>query len=258
MDTEEVRAAFDAQVRQHPVPTGPDDVVERDGRVVRVFSPHDGWSGVSWSDLDTATADAVIAAQVDRFARPAQPWEWKHYSYDRPADLPGRLAAAGLVAGPAEAMMVAEIADLALDVPPPVGVHLAPVVDDHGVDAVVRVHDDVFGGDHSGIGSMLRSALSHEPASVVAVIAWSDGAPVAAGRVELPPGTEFAGIWGGGTLPAWRGRGIFRSMVTYRAALAAARGFRYLQVDASADSRPILRRLGFVELATTTPFVHLG
>jgi hypothetical protein len=36
--------------------------------------------------------------------------------------------------------------------------------------------------------------------------------------------------------------------------LAAARGFRYLQVDASPDSRPILRRLGFAELATTTPF----
>ena len=31
-------------------------------------------------------------------------------------------------------------------------------------------------------------------------------------------------------------------------------GLRYLQVDASADSRPILRRLGFVELAETTPY----
>ena len=47
-------------------------------------------------------------------------------------------------------------------------------------------------------------------------------------------------------------------MVAYRAALAAARGFRYLQVDAMPDSRPILKRLGFAELATTTPFMHPG
>jgi hypothetical protein len=46
--------------------------------------------------------------------------------------------------------------------------------------------------------------------------------------------------------------------VAYRAALASARGFRYLQVDASPESGPILTRLGFVELATTTPFIHPG
>jgi GNAT superfamily N-acetyltransferase len=65
-------------------------------------------------------------------------------------------------------------------------------------------------------------------------------------------------LWGGGTLPGWRGRGVFRALVAHRAALASARGFRYLQVDASPASRPIFRRLGFVELATTTPFTHLG
>ena len=40
--------------------------------------------------------------------------------------------------------------------------------------------------------------------------------------------------------------------------LAAERGLRYLQVDASPDSRPILKRLGFAELAMTTPYVHSG
>jgi GNAT superfamily N-acetyltransferase len=62
-------------------------------------------------------------------------------------------------------------------------------------------------------------------------------------------------MWGGGTLPAWRGRGIYRALVAYRAGLAAARGYRYLQVDASPDSRPILERLGFVRLARTTPYI---
>ena len=60
---------------------------------------------------------------------------------------------------------------------------------------------------------------------------------------------------GGGTLPGWRGRGIYRALVAYRAQLAVARGYRYLQVDALPASRPILERLGFTCLAHTTPYV---
>ena len=84
-------------------------------------------------------------------------------------------------------------------------------------------------------------------------MARAAGVPVPAGRGELGPGPEFAGLWGGGTLVAWRGRGLFRAPVAHRAQLAAARGHRFLQVDATAAGAPILRRLGFVELAVTTP-----
>jgi hypothetical protein len=44
-------------------------------------------------------------------------------------------------------------------------------------------------------------------------------------------------------------------LVSYRARLADSRGHTLLQVDASDDSRPILQRLGFVPLTTTTPYV---
>ncbi|MDT0419668.1 acetyltransferase [Streptomyces sp. DSM 41982] len=79
--------------------------------------------------------------------------------------------------------------------------------------------------------------------------------PLHASRIEFVPGTDFAGLWGGSTLAAWRGRGLYRATVAARARIAAARGVRYLQVDASADSAPILRRLGFVALTTTTPYI---
>ncbi|MEU6442811.1 acetyltransferase [Streptomyces sp. NPDC047046] len=79
--------------------------------------------------------------------------------------------------------------------------------------------------------------------------------PLHAARIEFVPGTDFAGLWGGSTLAAWRGRGLYRATVAARARIAAARGVRYLQVDASADSAPILRRLGFLELTTTTPYI---
>ncbi|MEV6862780.1 GNAT family N-acetyltransferase [Streptosporangium subroseum] len=258
MDRQAVLAAFDEQLRRRPEPDTPDGYVEHDGGVIRSMSAGDGWAGVTWCDLDPAGADAVIAAQIHRFAGLARPWEWKHYSYDRPPDLPDRLLAAGFTPQPAEALLVAEIADLPLEVPPPPGVELLAVVDGQGVDALVRVHDEVFGGDHSPVGRTLLAGLAGQSGATAAVVALAGRTPISAGRMEFHHGTDFASLWGGGTLPAWRSRGVFRSLVAHRAALAAARGFRYLQVDASPDSRPILKRLGFVELATTTPFIHPG
>lgn len=258
MDRQAVLAAFDEQLRRHPEPDAPAGQVEHDDCVVRIMYVGDGWTGVTWCDLDHVSADAVIAAQISRFAELSRPWEWKHYSYDQPLDLPERLLVAGFTPQPAEALLVAEIADLALDVPPPPGVELLAVVAEHGVEALVVVHDEVFGGDHSAVGRTLLAGLARQPSTAAAVVAVAGQTPIAAGRVEFHPGTEFASLWGGGTLPAWRGRGVFRSLVAHRATAAAARGFRYLQVDASPDSRPILQRLGFVELATTTPFTHPG
>ncbi len=125
------------------------------------------------------------------------------------------------------------------------------MVDADDLQALVSVHDEVF-GDHSGLADELRAGLAREPAAVAAVVAWAQGTPIAAGRVEFHAGADVAGLWGGGTVAAWRGRGVFGSLVAHRAALAATRGVRDLHVDASADSGPILERLGFVELATTT------
>jgi GNAT superfamily N-acetyltransferase len=258
MDRQAVLAAFDEQIRRHPVPDAPDGRVEHDRDVVRRIGASDGWSGVTWSALDEANADAVIAEQIRRFAELSRPWEWKYYSYDRPSDLPSRLLAAGFTREPAETLLVAEIAGLRLEVPLPAGVELRAVVDEPGVDALVAVHDEVFGEDHAALGRALLEALRRRPGSVAAVVAFAGETPIAAGRVKFHAGTDFASLWGGGTLAAWRGRGVFRSLVAHRAALASARGFRYLQVDALPTSRPILERLGFVDLATTTPFVHTG
>ncbi|MGH3784932.1 MAG: GNAT family N-acetyltransferase [Pseudonocardiaceae bacterium] len=258
LDQEAVLAAFDEQIRRHRGPDVVSGPVEHDECVIRSAPVPGGWTGVTWSDLDPLSADGVIAEQVNRFAGLARPWEWKHYSYDQPVELPERLVAAGFTPGPAEAVLVAEIAELDLSVPPPVGVELRAVLDQHGVEALVAVHDEVFGGDHFAVGQTLLADLGLRPTTTAAVVAVVVAVPVAAGRVEFHPGTDFASLWGGGTLSAWRGHGVFRSLVAHRAAAASARGFRYLQVDASTDSRPILQRLGFVELATTTPFAHQG
>jgi GNAT superfamily N-acetyltransferase len=258
MDRDAVLAAFDEQVRRRPRPDTAGGRVERDERVIRCVAEGEGWNGVIWTGLDAAGADAAIAAQVARFREGSRPWEWKHYSYDRPPDLPERLLAAGFEPEPPETLLVAELAELPLGTPPPPGVELRPVAGEGDVAALVAVVDEVFGGEHAALGRLLLRALAAGARDVAAAVAFAGDVPIAAGRIELPEHGEFASLWGAGTLPAWRGRGVFRALVAYRARLAAERGFRYLQVDASDDSRPILERLGFVALATTTPYLHRG
>jgi RimJ/RimL family protein N-acetyltransferase len=254
VDSAAVRAEFDRQMRRDPAPE-PHSRIERTAHLTRVVTDGSGWNGVLWTDLAGIDADAVIEAQVRRFG-PARTWEWKHYSYDQPAGLPGRLRVAGFAAEPAETLLVAEIAELDLETGPPAGVRLVPVTGADGAAAVVQVHDEVFGGEHAAIGAAIVAALGSRPHPVEAVVAVAGETPVSAGRIEFPAGRDFASLWGGGTLTAWRGRGLFRSLVAYRARLARDRGYRYLQVDASEDSRPILERLGFTALARTTPFVR--
>lgn len=152
--------------------------------------------------------------------------------------------------------MIAELGDLALDVEPPEGVRLLPVTDRAGVDLVAAVHEQAFGGDSTLLRHQLLAQLTGATDTVVAVVALAGDVPVSAARMELLPGARFAGLWGGGTVQAWRGRGIYRALVAHRARVAAARGYRYVQVDASSQSRPVLARLGFQPLTTTTPYVY--
>lgn len=86
-------------------------------------------------------------------------------------------------------------------------------------------------------------------------IAVVDDEVISAGRLEPVAGTEFAGLWGGATLPEWRGRGIYRALTAERARSALARGVRYLHSDSTEFSRPILERSGLVKVSTTTPYV---
>jgi GNAT superfamily N-acetyltransferase len=78
-------------------------------------------------------------------------------------------------------------------------------------------------------------------------LAWVDGEPVARAYAAY---TEHGLIlFGGATLPDARGRGAYRALVRARWEDAVARGTPALVTHAGAMSRPILRRLGFEELA---------
>ncbi|MFV5997301.1 GNAT family N-acetyltransferase [Streptomyces sp. NPDC056231] len=250
---------FDRELREHARPDGPGVHVERTADVVRQAGSADDWNGVVWSapGLDAVRADAAIAEQVEHFtALGHDKFEWKLYAHDRPADLARRLVDAGFVAEPPETLLVAPVADVPAAVELPEEVTLRTVSDEAGVELMAAAHERAFGSDGSRLRHQVLARLAEAPDSFVGVLAMVGGEPVSSARMELYPGTGFAGLWGGGTVQPWRGRGIYRALVAYRARIAAERGFRYLQVDATDLSRPILLRLGFRALSTTTPYVY--
>ncbi|MGW7552787.1 GNAT family N-acetyltransferase [Streptomyces rimosus] len=256
MDHDTMLAVFDDRMRKNAPPDAPGAYVERVGNVARQTGPDAAWNGVLWSALDRSRVDEAIAEQVDHYTALGREFEWKLYGHDQPDDLTDRLEAAGFVPEEPETLMVAPIADLPTSSAPPTGIELRPVTDAVGVELMVQAQEEAFGRDGTRHRQQLLAQLTERPDTVVAVVAMAGDVPVSAARMELVPGTGFAGLWGGGTVPAWRGRGIYRALIGFRAHIAAERGYQYLQVDASDQSRPILERLGFTALTTTTPYVY--
>lgn len=77
----------------------------------------------------------------------------------------------------------------------------------------------------------------------------ADGQPASAAWVYFPKNSQFASLWGGSTLNDFRNRGLYTALLAVRAQEARTRQVRYLTVDASEMSRPILEKFGFTMMA---------
>jgi GNAT superfamily N-acetyltransferase len=259
-DASELLAAYDAQLRDHmhePLPSGAS--AERDGPLLRLFRLG-GRGFVVYRDLgglEGAALDDLIARQVRVFAERGERFEWKLHGHDRPPDLPRRLRAAGFVPEDEETVEIAPVDEVASSLRLPEGVSLREVTERSDFDRIAAVQPDIWQEDEepTWLAESLEAEKRADQHYLTVVVAEADGAVVCAAWVRFEQGTDFVTLWGGGTVPDWRGRGVYRAMVAYRANLAAERGFRFIEVDASSDSRPILERLGFVAVTTTTPYV---
>ena len=258
-DPAELREAYDAQLRTFVPPRLPEGVeVEPDGPLLR-FTGFENGGFVGYRDLgglEGAALDELIARQVRIFTERGETFEWKVHAHDHPPDLPGRLRAHGFVAEETETVVIAPVSSIATPPTLPPDVTLREVTERPDFDRIEAMEQEIWSDDQSWMAASLEAERAADPDALTIVVAEADDAVVCAAWVRYIAGTDFATLWGGGTLPAWRGRGIYRGLVAYRASLAADRGFRYLEVDASEDSRPILERLGFVPVTTTTPFIR--
>lgn len=247
-----LRELFDAHARVTP-PDRPELVVTRDGPLVRTVGGHRGL--VTYRDLAGARGSALDAmiARTCRFFK--APFEWKTYAHDAPADLPKRLRDAGFVAEATETVAIADAAAVAAAAPP-AGVRLREVVAADELRRIARAKAaDVPDDDVDWLADDLAARVAANPDGMAVIVAEYGGEPICSAWVVFNADKLFAGLWGASTAHAWRGRGVYRALVAYRAQLAAARGYRYLYADALDTSWPILEKLGFVAVTQTTPYV---
>jgi len=260
-DLRAIRDDYDRDLRMRPFQGGLGHAFAWDGGCFRFTGPGAGVeeNGVLFARLDDREADMAIAAQIAHFRALGHAFEWKLHDYDRPADLRRRLLAAGLRAEGEETVVVRPL-DGADATPPagaPAGLTVAEITDDAGFAGLEALMVAVYGDERHAawlVGDLMRERRE-TPGNLLLWTARAAGEMVSAGWLRLHEGTRFASLWGGATVAEWRGRGLYGHLVGLRLAVARQAGYRYVTVDCSADSLPILERRGFHRLAVVTPMI---
>ena len=232
----------------------------RTGEAVEVLDGVTRWKSVdgshhavSFSALDERSADGAIAEQIEHYRGFGAEFEWKLYGHDRPGDLLERLRGRGLEIGPREAVLIYELSAAGKWMGRSDGCEVVRVELEEQIADYRAVAERVFRKDYAFTAKELTDAIRAESSEHRGYVAYVNGQPASIGRLYTHRQSWFAGLYGGGTIEAFRGRGLYRAVVAARARDAIAAGAKYLMVDALPTSRPILERLGFEWLTDTWP-----
>ena len=208
---------------------------------------------IIYSKLNEADADRIIREQVSYFESLGQNFEWKLYDYDQPLDLKERLASQGFDVEEAEAIMVLDLEDAPEILWQPVQHHVQRVTHPEKLSDVLTIQQQVWQEDFSWLGEYLGGTLSRYPEQMSVYVAYVDEQPASAAWTYFPKHSQFASLWGGSTVSGFREQGLYTALLAVRAQEAKARRVRYLTVDASDMSRPILEKFGFEMIAYSYP-----
>lgn len=240
----ERRGLFPAGIRGEALPA-----------VTRLHGVAGDWHQIAFSELSQNDADRVIAEQAAHYRALGATVEWAAYAHDAPEDLLPRLERHGFELGPREAVVVLDTRVHRQWFDAPTACRVEPVRSPREVRAFAAAAEQIFGADQTPVVRDLEARLLEGSSQHRAYVAYQGEEVAAVGRLHTHPDSEFAGLYGGGTLEAYRGRGLYRAMVARRARDAARAGARYLRVDALPTSQPILERLGFELLTYLWPCV---
>jgi GNAT superfamily N-acetyltransferase len=222
--------------------------------VIRHVALKHGEGMVLYSRLNAENADRVIAEQIAYYRQLGQDFEWKTYDHDTPGDLKDRLSAQSFQAEEPEALLVLDI-----DIAPqillqPVTHDVRRITDPDRLEEVRRIQESVWDDPHDWLVPALGDDLVNDPDHLSVYVAYAEGVPVSAAWISFHDHSEFAGLWGGSTLAEYRGRGFYTALLAARLQEARPRGVRFLTIDASPMSRPIVEKHGFQFLTFTQPF----
>ncbi len=242
---------YRAEHRGRPCPGYSVEVFPDLSRGTAIAAGDEGWIG--FANLDPATADERIDEQMRYFERIGQPFEWKVYDFDTPASLKEQLEARGFGCNEPEAFLA-----MAIDAWPESNgcapnLRIEKLGDDEGIKTFVAVEEAVWEESFPSHLARYTRELNAAPDVTSFYCAYLIDRPVAVGRISLPAGSAFAGLWGGCVLRAMRGHRVYSAMLDCRIREAKARGYRFVTIDAEPMSRPILLRKGFQHICWTYP-----
>jgi hypothetical protein len=229
---------------------------------LRLATFEGGRGFITYRDLGGADGDAIgrlVGEAVAHYRADPEITrvEWKTRGHDHAPGLHQSLLDHGFVAEEPESIMIGHAERLAVEVPLPEGVRLRHIDDESDIRAMTAMSAQVFGDPPEEAATMAEELLRRLTSKdgMELWVAEVEGQIVSAGRLEPVPGTDFAGIWGGSTVPEWRGRGIYRALTAARARSALRMGKSLINSDSTEYSRPILERSGLVKVSTTTPYL---
>ncbi|MFJ8039421.1 GNAT family N-acetyltransferase [Kitasatospora sp. NPDC096147] len=193
-----------------------------------------------------AEAVDVVLERAREFGVPALDWQ---VLIGHPAGLAEELAARG-----AGVKLVLEVvaADLGAGWSEPATPEVA--VESRWATDVATARDGIavsltgFGGElppeERIVAAAARSARTLAAGEGGMLVGYVDGVPVGYAGLELVDGV--ARLTGGVVVPEWRGKGVYRALLTARLVYAREHGARMALVKANVDtSGPILRKAGF-------------
>jgi hypothetical protein len=244
MDKNELLALYDQDMRLNL--RIPEMIYEDTGRIVRDYSLAENSGFIDYSILDETCADAEIKAQMAYFEALGLPVMWKVFNHDRPSDLPQRLAAHGFKIDKPESLMILDIQDapdfywsMVLSEP------IKRITDAAGIEGIVRMEEEVWQCPEDTLRQRLLHIQETDPERMSLFAVPLDGRTVSAAWVYYYPSTQFASLLGGSTLPEFRKRGYYTSLLVTRVREARQKSYRFLTVDASQMSAPVLAKHGF-------------
>jgi GNAT superfamily N-acetyltransferase len=251
MNLDELRTLYDQDQRINILYPG----IHREAtpHVVRHIDLSGVYHAILYSSLSDENADSIIRQEIAYFQQLGGDVEWKLFSHDKPQNLKERLAGQGFEVGELEAILVLLVEEAPSALLQPVTHEIRRMTSADEIRQMMAVQTEVEGEDHSWLADLLIEEWNTSPEQLGFYAAYADDKIVSSSWVRFPGNSLFASLWGGATLAPYRGRGFYSALLAVRVQEAVSRGRRFLTVDASPMSRPILEKFGFRWIADSYP-----
>ncbi len=211
----------------------------------------------NWIDFvnwNAAPVSEVIEAQIEWYQTVGHSLRWKIHSHDAPPGIGDRLLTRGFKPDEECTVMILDVSRFQSSVPE--GIEYLLLTNPDRLDEELRpVATLVWTEDVDDLMTAFACEMRDIDDHLSFYAAKREGETVGCGLVRYNERMTFGGLFAGSTVPAERGKGIYRGIVSVRVVDAQNRGVNYLYTEAGPMSRPILERLGFEPVSELINYV---